>query len=391
MVVPALAATTTAGYGVLFYAYGVLLVPMEEDLGWSRPFLTGAFSAALLVAAILSLVVGRWLDRHPPRPLLLGGAVAATVLLAVWSMLASKPGFVAVWLALGVCQAILFYEPAFTVLTKWFEGAERRRAITAVTLLAGLASTIFGPLTAMLERALGWRGAVLVLAALFAAITVPCFAWGIRPPHPPTDPANGSAEQGAPVQATWSPVEAFVTRRFWYLTTAYLLSSVTTFAVAVYLVTYLRGRGMSGSAAAGVLGAIGLVQVIGRSTFTRLAARRAAVTLGTGVLLAKAIGLAMLLAVPGWAGIGAFVVVYGAANGIATLTRATSVAELYGAAHYGAISAAVGAVGAVGGALAPFGAAAAVQIVGADEPVLWGFVVISLLAAATHSRVVVAT
>src|SRR5688500_20011933 len=83
--VAAFAVTTTAGYGVLFYTYGVLLVPMQRDLGWSRSFLSGALSVALLVGAVLTLPVGRWLDRHPPRPPLLTGAVAAAVLVAAWA------------------------------------------------------------------------------------------------------------------------------------------------------------------------------------------------------------------------------------------------------------------------------------------------------------------
>src|SRR5438093_2920048 len=88
-IVAALAATTTVGYGVLFYAYGVLLVPMERDLGWSRPVLTGAFSAALLVAAFLTIPVGRWLDRHPPRALMVAGGAAATGLVVLWGMAAN--------------------------------------------------------------------------------------------------------------------------------------------------------------------------------------------------------------------------------------------------------------------------------------------------------------
>ena len=65
--VSSLAATTTVGYGVLFYAYGVLLLPMEAELGWSRSVLTGAFTCALVVNALLTIPVGRWLDRHQPR------------------------------------------------------------------------------------------------------------------------------------------------------------------------------------------------------------------------------------------------------------------------------------------------------------------------------------
>jgi MFS family permease len=383
--VAALAATTTVGYGVLFYAYGVLLVPMQDDLGWSRTFLTGAFSTALVVSALLTLVVGRWLDRHPPRPLFLLGAGNATVLVVAWGLAHGKVAFVVVWALLGGCQAILFYEPAFTMLTKWLRGAQRHRAVTAVTLLAGLASTIFSPLTAVLEHALGWRGAVLVLGGLLGLVTIPCFIIGLRAPPltsaDPPDPATSTAP------AIASPRDALSNPQFWRLTTAYLLSAVTTYAVAVHLVPYLRDRGLGSGTAASALGAVGLVQVLGRSTFARLTARRSALELGTWILGAKALGLALLLALPGAVGIVLFVTVYGAANGLATLTRATAVAELYGAEHYGSISSVVASFSAFAGALAPFVVAAAIDAAGTDEPVLWGLVAISVLAAVMNARV----
>src|SRR5207249_4636466 len=55
---------------------------------------------------------------------------------------------------------------------------------------------------------------------------------------------------------------------------------------------------------------------------------------------------------------------YGSANGIATLTRATTLAELYGPDYYGSISAVIAAVSAIGGALAPVAVAAAVDVAG---------------------------
>src|SRR5688572_29617389 len=103
-VVAALAATTTAGYGVLFYAYGVLLVPMERDLGWSRATLSAAFSAALLIAAVATLWVGRFLDRHEPRRLLIAGAVAAPLLALVWASARDRWLFFAAWAGLGACM-----------------------------------------------------------------------------------------------------------------------------------------------------------------------------------------------------------------------------------------------------------------------------------------------
>jgi MFS family permease len=272
--VVALASTTTVGYGVLFYAYGVLLLPMDEELGWGRPFLSGAFSLALVVSALLTIPVGRWLDRHPPRTLFLTAAVASALLVALWSRAQARTAFVLVWLLLGACQAVLFYEPAFTVLTKWYAGHDRHRAITTVTLAGGLASTVFGPLTTVLERTLGWRSAVLVLGALLAVLTIPCFVVGLRP--------RVAAVRDEAVEVVDAlPRDVLVTRTFWILTLAYLLNAITTFAVAVHLVSYLRGHGHGAGVAATALGGIGLVQVLGRSSFLRLSARRSSTHLGT--------------------------------------------------------------------------------------------------------------
>ncbi len=155
---------------------------MERDLGWSRSVLTGAFSLSLLVAALLTIPVGRWLDRHPPRTLLTAGAAVAGVLVVAWSTVQHPVALFVVWVGLGACMALLFYEPAFTIITKRLRGPARHRAVTQVTLVAGLASTIFSPLTALLEDWLGGRGAVAVLAGLLGVVTVPLFWVALRPP-----------------------------------------------------------------------------------------------------------------------------------------------------------------------------------------------------------------
>jgi len=302
-----------------------------------------------------------------------------------WALSTSRLWFFAIWALLGACQAVLFYGPAFTVLTKWFDGHSRHVAITSVTLMGGLASTIFAPLTALLIATMGWRDAVIVLAAILGAITVPSFGFGLQPP-PRT--ANSPSAQDNPLMGDEStiPSDALRTRGFWLLALAYLLSAVTTFAVAVHLVPYLRSHGIRPGTAAVVLGGVGLVQVLGRGTFIRLSAKRPSLHLATWVLAAKGLGLLFLFA-PTAIAIVAFVAIYGSANGIATLTQATTLAELYGPDHYGSISAALGAIAAVGGALAPFLAATAIDRLGSEAPVFIALAVLSGLAAAANEAV----
>ena len=117
------------------------------------------------MSALAGVVVGRHLDRHSPRTLMTAGSIAGAGLVVAWSQVDGLVAFYALWFAIGLVMAAVLYEPAFTVLAKHFHDApERRRAMTAMTLVAALASFIFLPLSQALIDAYGWRDALLVLA-----------------------------------------------------------------------------------------------------------------------------------------------------------------------------------------------------------------------------------
>jgi hypothetical protein len=59
VIVAALGVAVTVSYGVLSYAFAILVVPMQEDLGASRAAITGAASVGLLTSAAASIPVGR--------------------------------------------------------------------------------------------------------------------------------------------------------------------------------------------------------------------------------------------------------------------------------------------------------------------------------------------
>ena len=157
-IVGALSVTETVSWGVLYYAFAVFLVPMQADLGASAAQLSGAFSLAVLVSAVAGIAVGRFLDRHSPRLLMTAASLAGALLVLAWSRVDGLGVYYAIWIGIGLVMAAVLYEPAFTVVAKWFpDPAERRRALTAMTLVAALASFIFLPLTQALIDAYGWR------------------------------------------------------------------------------------------------------------------------------------------------------------------------------------------------------------------------------------------
>ncbi|TMF97946.1 MAG: MFS transporter, partial [Chloroflexi bacterium] len=165
LVAGTLALTVTVSYGVLTYTFGIVLVPMQRELGWSRLELTAAFSLALAVWAVAGVGVGIALDRYNPRVLLAGGSALAAGLVVAWSQVHDRFQLYLVFAGIGVAMATVLYNSVFTVVTKWFR-VRRREALTAITLVGAFSSFIFSPLAGSLTATFGWRDALLILAVV---------------------------------------------------------------------------------------------------------------------------------------------------------------------------------------------------------------------------------
>lgn len=110
-------------------------LPMAHALDGSLPVLNGPLSVELMVSGLCAYPVGAYIDRHGGRGVMTAGSLAAAALLIAWSQVTTLAAFYGVWIGLGACMAAVLYEPAFVVLTALF-GAQSRRAITALTLIA---------------------------------------------------------------------------------------------------------------------------------------------------------------------------------------------------------------------------------------------------------------
>ena len=350
--------TETASYGILYYAFAAFLVPMREDLGWSTAELTGAFSLAILVSAVAGIPVGRYLDRHGPRGLMTLGAVAGALLVLAWSRVDGLLALYAVWLGIGLVMAAVLYEAAFTVLTKHFaEPGERRRAMTAVTLVAAFASFIFVPLSQALIEAHGWRDALVILAAILGAVTVPLHALVLR--APPRTAALGAA--GTPSVGARQVLRS---ADFWMLSVAFFLAQFAAIGAMVLAIPFLLERDHSAEFAALAVGLFGISQIPGRVVFAPLAERVSPAWSTAIVFALSAAGIAVVVAVDAAPAVIAGFVLLGMGNGMATLARATVLADRYGQAAYGTIAGVAASVTIAARAAAPVTAAAYAALVG---------------------------
>ncbi|WP_046570506.1 MFS transporter [Micromonospora sp. HK10] len=336
-IVAALAITSTIGYGTLYYAFAVLLGPMAASLDASTTAVTGALTASVLAGALMAIPVGRWLDRHGGRALMTAGSITATALLIAWSQVHTIGQLYAVMIGIGITGAMVLYEPAFAVIVSWFTPDRRPTALLAVTVVAGFASTIFMPLTGLLVAQLGWRGALLTLAAVHGVVTVPLHALTIR--RPPQVRAPIPAARPDHTLRRIAARAAMRDRRFWILAAALIAHGAATSTIGVHLVGYLTSRGHPATFAATTAGLLGVLSVTGRLVLTS-ARRRLPIT--TIVATVFAIQAGAVLAMPFTAGsrVGAVITVtgFGLGFGIASLATPALLADRYGTAAYATIA-----------------------------------------------------
>ena len=353
----ALCIAETTSWGLLYYSLPVAVAPISQDTGWSHTAITAALSVGLLVSAVAGVRVGRILDTQGPRTVMTLGAVVGVLSLVLVAWSPNLPMFYAAWLVAGFAQSAVLYPPAFAVITRWY-GARRVVPLTTLTLVAGLASTIFAPIVASLIDQVGWRTGYLIMAGILAVVTVPLHAFFLN--------RSWSDAVERSVRRSKSQVRS-ITRspRFVILQITMALATFTLFAVTINIIPVLLERGISYSVAAVSLGLIGAGQVIGRIGYSRLVTITAVHTRTALLFGLGAIGIWLLAYVPGPAAVLiAIAVVLGAVRGCHTLLQATAVSDRWGTQDFGTINGVFTAPMTAVGALAPVSGPALAGVLG---------------------------
>lgn len=359
-VLAALCLTEVVSWGVLYYAFPVLAPSITADTGWSMTSLSAAFSAGLVTSAIVGVPVGRLLDRSGPRTVMTAGSVLAGLAVALVAWSPNLLVFALSWALAGVAMAGVLYQPAFAALTRWY-APRHLPALATLTLVAGLASTIFAPLTAGLAEHLDWRLVYLVLAIVLTVTTVPTHALLLRHPWPAEDHTRDTDASSA--QRYTSSVLG--TRRFRILLIGLTLASLAMYATLISLVPLLIERGVSTALAAWALGLGGLGQVAGRLAYAATADRISLRSRTALVFAGAAASTAALALSPAHAlTLIGLSMIAGVARGIATLLQATAITDRWGTRAYGRLSGILAAPVVLATALAPWSGAALADLTG---------------------------
>lgn len=356
-----LAMAETLFWAAYYYSFHAFLPAWEADTGWTRTEISGAFTAALILTGVLAPQAGRLIDRGLSRQVFVGAGIAGAILLVAMSQVSALWQFWAVWIGLGIVNAMCLYEACFAIITVTV-GTKAKQAITVVTLIAGFASSLSFPAAFALIEVMGWRNALLVFAAVTVAVAIPLALLGFRELERHKTPAaevpQGTGREGR---------EALRSAVFWGLAMGFTTIGVVHGMIFSHILPILTDRGLPEALAVTVASLQGPMQVLGRVLMVTVGRRLPTIVQAFLCFIGIAGGLC-LLALAAYQPLlaFAFVVPYGAAYGLASIVRPILTAEYLGRAGFGVISGMLGAPYMLGFAAGPALAALIWGAVGYD-------------------------
>lgn len=362
--VPVLGVSQIITWGTMFYT-PVLIVPLiAADRGWSISFSMGGFSLALLTGGVAARFIGASIDRFGGQVTMTAGALAGALGLVLIVHATHPAAYYAVWMLIGAAMAASLYDAAFASLGRIF-GLGARRAITALTLIGGFASTVSWPLTHVLIEQAGWRGCYLIYAALLAGVAAPLHAFllprGRRAAEVGSNPSAAPAKSFRPARG---PI-------FLLVATSFAAYAFVPSGMSAHLLAIFQRSGIDASTVVWIGALFGPAQVGARLVEFAFGRNLHPVWVARGALTAMAAAFALVLL----GGVSlptavAFALMFGGANGLMTIARGALPLVLFGAAGYGRLMGRIAAPFLLMQAAAPW--AMAMVIERASDPAALG-------------------
>ena len=265
----------TGGYGFsLFYKR------LIDHFGWTRTGLAGAISLSRLEAGVLGGIEGFLVDRYGPTRIILLGIILSSIGMIWLSVIDSLIEFYLVFILLVTVGRSLSAMVAIdTTVANWFI---RRRGTAFGILRTAVAVGAAGVIVvSWFINEFGWRSAFVATGIGILLIGIPtAFVMKPRPelygllpdgdsPVKTVDPAthatSDTENQHYPNNDIGMTVtEALYSRAFWALSIGFAIRLMVTGAATLHAIPLVEDLGYSGATAAGVLGSMGMVSIVGR-------------------------------------------------------------------------------------------------------------------------------
>ena len=350
-------------WAALYYSFPASILYWQAEFGWRISQIMGAFTLAIAISALGAPVIGRLIDRGLSPYIFPLGALVGAGLLVGLTQVETLGGFYLIWGLIGLCMSVTLYEPCFALVTR-ARGAQARGSITAITLLAGFASTLAYPLIYALSEPFGWRVAIWAMAGLVMVVNLPLSLYSVRKieAEARVRPHNVQTSSTPPA----APKSLMRDRRYWLIAGSFAAATFTTGVFINLLLPLMAAQGVPSGLSILAASVIGPSQVLGRVLMMGPGARLSSVHVAQLAMCAMALG-AGLFAFSGQLVFLAlvFAVAQGVGHGVLGIIRAVVTRDHLGEVNYGAIAGAVALPSLMVSALAPIFGAVALDQTGA--------------------------
>jgi len=367
-IILALGTTQTLAWASSYYLPAILADPIAHDLGVSSNWIFAAFSASLVISAVLGPRVGRQIDLVGGRSVLSISNLTLAAGLALLGIAHSIPVLIAAWLLLGIGMGYGLYDAAFGALGRIY-GDAARSAITGITLIAGFASTVGWPLTALGLERIGWRETCFAWAAAHLLIGLPINLLMLPSVKDGKAATEKSVKPHIPIDRTMILL-AFTFAAAWTVTGA----------MAAHFPRILEAAGATPLQAVAAGALIGPAQVVARIFEASFLSRYHPLVSTRLACLTHPLG-AVIVAVAGGGAASVFAIFHGAGNGILTIARGTVPLAIFGPQNYAYRLGLIGAPARMAQAAAPLAFGLLIDVMGSRVLIVSSALSLAALAA----------
>ena len=375
------------------HTFSAFLEPISRDLGISSTTISIAYGLATLAAAFALPFMGRLVDRHGPRSMLLVITAALGVACLFFGAAANF-----LWLAVGFGLLRFFGQGSLmlacaNLVSQWFSRS-RGLAMSLMALGFGVSMAVHPPLSHAMIEAFGWRTAWVLLGLITWLTMLPAVALlvfnrpedvGLRPDGEPAKPVatdDGDAPDGPsrePVIVGLTLQEALATPTFYILSAGWCAIAMLATALHFYQVKILTTQGLASETAASIFTVSAITMVctmplVGRA-FDTLKTRY---VVGAALLVTAASLTTVTFATDLTSAL-VYAVIFGVNNALSMTMFGYIWPRYFGRKHLGSIQGTGQLVGVVGASLGPLPVGLAYDTVGNATGTLLALAAVSAL------------
>jgi len=331
--------------GLLTQSFGAYVAVLQEDFGWSKAALAGAFSFLQMIGGLMSPVQGVVIDRFGPRAIMRVGMVAFALGFMALSQVDSLLGYYAAFVLVGIGFRLSGFFPLSVAMVNWFE---RRRARALSTMSLGVAvGGLVVPIVAYSLENFGWRESAFGSGVLLLVVGLPLVQVIRRRPEDYGEVVDGRGfqpnERDMAVASEsrgpdFTARQAVRTPAFWLISLGHGSALLVVGAVAVHVISHLKeDLGYSVSDAALVVTLMTSMQVVGMLVGGTIGDRFDKRIISAVCMVMHMVGMLLVTYAVSLPMVVAFAVLHGLAWGIRGPLMQAMRADYFGRSSFGAI------------------------------------------------------